>query len=235
MPRTSAAPGVASVSVQGKQLSFNNINDTDAALRGGGRIPSRPHLGGGDREARQSLRRGGRRVAGRGLYEGAGLRSRFGLRRHHRRQPDVDAEAAKLMTEIFTEVIVAPDAHRGGDRPRRRKKNCACCSRRPAGRARGGPQHSHGGRWPPRAEPRQRHGGRSGAEGRHQARATAQELSDLRFAFRVAKHVKSNTIIYAKNGATVGIGAGQDEPRGFGPHRRPQGAGCGGRRRPPSR
>jgi len=35
------------------------------------------------------------------------------------------------------------------------------------------------------------------------------ELNDLRFAFRVAKHVKSNTIIYAKDRATVGIGAGQ--------------------------
>ncbi|HEX7882916.1 MAG TPA: bifunctional phosphoribosylaminoimidazolecarboxamide formyltransferase/IMP cyclohydrolase, partial [Afipia sp.] len=38
---------------------------------------------------------------------------------------------------------------------------------------------------------------------------TAAELNDLRFAFRVAKHVKSNTIIYAKDLATVGIGAGQ--------------------------
>jgi phosphoribosylaminoimidazolecarboxamide formyltransferase/IMP cyclohydrolase len=36
-----------------------------------------------------------------------------------------------------------------------------------------------------------------------------RELSDLLFAFRVAKHVKSNAIVYAKNGATVGIGAGQ--------------------------
>ena len=35
------------------------------------------------------------------------------------------------------------------------------------------------------------------------------ELNDLRFAFRVAKHVKSNTIVYAKDRATVGIGAGQ--------------------------
>ena len=34
-----------------------------------------------------------------------------------------------------------------------------------------------------------------------------QELADLRFAYRVAKHVKSNAIVYAKNGATVGIGA----------------------------
>jgi phosphoribosylaminoimidazolecarboxamide formyltransferase/IMP cyclohydrolase len=38
---------------------------------------------------------------------------------------------------------------------------------------------------------------------------TNAELRDLRFAFRVAKHVKSNTIVYAKDAATVGIGAGQ--------------------------
>ena len=38
---------------------------------------------------------------------------------------------------------------------------------------------------------------------------SAAELADLLFAFRVAKHVKSNAIVYAKAGATVGIGAGQ--------------------------
>ncbi len=38
---------------------------------------------------------------------------------------------------------------------------------------------------------------------------TPQQLADLRFAFRVGKHTKSNTVIYAKDGATVGIGAGQ--------------------------
>lgn len=38
---------------------------------------------------------------------------------------------------------------------------------------------------------------------------TQQELADMLFAFRVGKHVKSNTIVYARNGATVGIGAGQ--------------------------
>jgi len=36
-----------------------------------------------------------------------------------------------------------------------------------------------------------------------------QEIADLRFAFTVAKHVKSNAIVFAKDGATVGIGAGQ--------------------------
>ena len=38
---------------------------------------------------------------------------------------------------------------------------------------------------------------------------STEELDDLVFAFMVAKHVKSNAIVYAKNGATVGIGAGQ--------------------------
>jgi phosphoribosylaminoimidazolecarboxamide formyltransferase/IMP cyclohydrolase len=38
---------------------------------------------------------------------------------------------------------------------------------------------------------------------------TPEELADLHFAFTVCKHVKSNAIVYAKGGATVGIGAGQ--------------------------
>ena len=38
---------------------------------------------------------------------------------------------------------------------------------------------------------------------------TPAELDDMLFAWTVAKHVKSNAIIYAKDGATVGIGAGQ--------------------------
>ena len=36
-----------------------------------------------------------------------------------------------------------------------------------------------------------------------------REMNDLKFAFQVAKHVKSNAIVYARDGATVGIGAGQ--------------------------
>ena len=38
---------------------------------------------------------------------------------------------------------------------------------------------------------------------------TAQELKDCLFAWTVARHVKSNAIVYAKDGATAGIGAGQ--------------------------
>ena len=38
---------------------------------------------------------------------------------------------------------------------------------------------------------------------------TAQELEDMKFAFKVAKHVKSNAVVYARDGQTAGIGAGQ--------------------------
>ena len=38
---------------------------------------------------------------------------------------------------------------------------------------------------------------------------SADEMADLLFAWRVAKHVKSNAIVYVKDGATVGVGAGQ--------------------------
>ena len=57
-----------------------------------------------------------------------------------------------------------------------------------------------------------RDGGRVGRDGLTVATRRApseSELADLIFAFRVAKHVKSNAIVYAKNLATVGIGAGQ--------------------------
>ena len=38
---------------------------------------------------------------------------------------------------------------------------------------------------------------------------SVEEMSDLRFAWKVAKHVKSNAIVYARNGQTLGVGAGQ--------------------------
>lgn len=41
------------------------------------------------------------------------------------------------------------------------------------------------------------------------AAARKEQLEDMVFAFTIAKHVKSNTIVLAKNGATIGIGAGQ--------------------------
>jgi phosphoribosylaminoimidazolecarboxamide formyltransferase/IMP cyclohydrolase len=155
---------------------------------------------------------------------GRSLRSRLRLRRHRRAQPPLDAETAEEIVE---------DLHRGHRRPRRprprrrqivaAKKNLrllvtgglpdpaerACRAlrrRRPAGAVRDNAVVDD-------ARP----------ETRDQARAPPSRAADLRFAFRVAKHVKSNAIVYAKDGATVGIGAGQMS-RVDAAHRRPQGA-----------
>ena len=38
---------------------------------------------------------------------------------------------------------------------------------------------------------------------------TPEEIDDLLFAWKVAKHVKSNAIVYARGGQTIGVGAGQ--------------------------
>jgi phosphoribosylaminoimidazolecarboxamide formyltransferase/IMP cyclohydrolase len=122
----------------------------------------------------------------------------------------LDAEAARAITDIFTEVIIAPDASAEAIAIIAAKKNLRLLVT--------------GGLPDPRA------GGtivKSVAGGllvqsRDNAvvddmtlkvmtrRApTNAELTDLAFAFRVAKHVKSNTIVYARDLATVGIGAGQ--------------------------
>jgi phosphoribosylaminoimidazolecarboxamide formyltransferase/IMP cyclohydrolase len=65
------------------------------------------------------------------------------------------------------------------------------------------------GRRLPRAVARRRARCRRRSARGDAARPQREEMADLLFAFRVCKHVKSNAIIYAKGGATVGIGAGQ--------------------------
>ena len=122
----------------------------------------------------------------------------------------LDAEAALEIVKIFTEVIIAPDADEDAIRIVAAKKNLRLLLT--------------GGLPDPRAQGlvlRTVAGGML-VQGRDNAvvddmdlrvvtkRApTAQELEDLKFAFRVAKHVKSNAIVYARQGATVGVGAGQ--------------------------
>lgn len=56
---------------------------------------------------------------------------------------------------------------------------------------------------------------------------TEQELKDCLFAWTVARHVKSNAIVYARDGITAGIGAGQIEPPRFEPDRRDEGGRSG--------
>ncbi len=203
-------PGVATArQLQGKQLSYNNINDTDAAFELVAEFdPLHPAVAIIKHANPCGVAVGQTLVE---AYEMA-LRcdpvSAFGgivaLNR------TLDAEAARKIVEIFTEVIIAPDATEEAAAIVAAKKNLRLLVT--------------GGLPDPRQPGltiRTVAGGFL-AQGRDNAvvddmdlkvvtkRApTPAELADLTFAFRVAKHVKSNAIVYAKDGATVGIGAGQ--------------------------
>jgi phosphoribosylaminoimidazolecarboxamide formyltransferase/IMP cyclohydrolase len=203
--------GVATArQVQGKQLSYNNINDTDAAYEC---VAEFDHV----RTPACVIVKHANPC---GVAEGESLVDAY--RKALRCDPvsafggivainrALDADAARAIVEIFTEVIIAPDASEEAITIVGAKKNLRLLLA--------------GGLPDPRA------GGvtfKSVAGGLLvQSRDNAvvddmelkvvtkrapsnAELADLAFAFRVAKHVKSNTIVYAKDRATVGIGAGQ--------------------------
>ena len=210
------APGIARAGVasarqfQGKALSYNNFNDTDAAYECVAEFdPARVAAVAIIKHANPC-----------GVAEGASLieayaralacdpTSAFGgivaLNR------TLDAATAREIVAIFTEVIIAPDATEEATAIVAGKKNLRLLLA--------------GGLPDPRApgESVRTVAGGLLVQGRDAmvvddmpltvvtARApTEVEFSDLRFAYRVAKHVKSNAIVYAKGGATVGIGAGQ--------------------------
>lgn len=204
-------PGVASArQVQGKQLSYNNINDTDAAYEAIAEFDPK-------RTAACVIVKHANPC---GVAEGSNLveayrkalacdsTSAFGgivaLNR------TLDAETAKVITEIFTEVIVAPDASDEAIAIVAAKKNLRLllAGSLPDPRAAGFTAKTVAGGLL--------------VQSRDNAvvddmtlkvvtkrQPTEAELRDLKFAFRVAKHIKSNTIVYAKDLATVGVGAGQ--------------------------
>ncbi|MBM3734096.1 MAG: bifunctional phosphoribosylaminoimidazolecarboxamide formyltransferase/IMP cyclohydrolase, partial [Acidimicrobiia bacterium] len=203
--------GVATArQAQGKQLSYNNINDTDAAYECVAEFdPARSAAVAIIKHANPC-----------GVAEGDGLIDAY--RKALRCDPTsafggivavnrkLDAEAARTITEIFTEVIIAPDATRDAIKIVAAKKNLRLLIA--------------GGLPNPRAAGLTVKSVAGGLLVQTRDNATvddmqlrtvtkrapsAAELDDLRFAFRVAKHVKSNTIVYAKDRATVGIGAGQ--------------------------
>jgi phosphoribosylaminoimidazolecarboxamide formyltransferase / IMP cyclohydrolase len=203
--------GVATArQVQGKQLSYNNLNDTDAAYECVAEFD--PAVAAACAIIKHANPCGV--AAGDDLIDAYRKAlacdpvSAFGgivaLNR------PLDAQAARAITDIFTEVIIAPDASEEAIAIVGAKKNLRLLVA--------------GGVPDPRATGvlvKSVAGGLL-VQSRDNAvvdemqlttvtkRApTPQELADLRFAFRVAKHVKSNTIVYAKGGATVGIGAGQ--------------------------
>jgi phosphoribosylaminoimidazolecarboxamide formyltransferase/IMP cyclohydrolase len=204
-------PGVATArQVQGKELSYNNINDTDAAYECIAEFDA----------ARTAACVIVKHANPCGVAEGADLvgayqkalacdsTSAFGgivaLNR------TMDAEAARAITEIFTEVIIAPDATEEAIAIVAARRNLRLLL------AGGLPDPRSGGLTAKTVAGGFLMQSRDNAVVDDMAlkvvtrRAPNEaELRDLRFAFRVAKHVKSNTIVYARDLATVGIGAGQ--------------------------
>jgi len=208
---SSVRPGVATAEqVQGKELSYNNINDTDAAYELVAEFdaaesaavaiikhanPCGVALGGTLAEAYDKALMSDRVSAFGGII--AANRT-------------LDAEAAAKMMEIFTEVIIAPDADGEARDIIAQKKNVRLllAGDLPDPAAEGLHLRSVAGGLLVQS----RDNGRVARDDVRivtQRTPTGRELDDLIFAFRVCKHVKSNAIVYARDGATVGIGAGQ--------------------------
>ena len=204
-------PGVATArQVQGKELSYNNINDTDAAYECIAEFDA----------ARTAACVIVKHANPCGVAEGVDLVSAYrkalacastsafgGIVALNR---TLDEEAARAITEIFTEVIIAPDATEEAVAIVAAKRNLRLllAGGLPDPRASGLTAKTVAGGFLVQS--------RDNAVVDDMAlevvtrRAPGEaELRDLRFAFRVAKHVKSNTIVYARDLATVGIGAGQ--------------------------
>src|SRR5271154_4750117 len=204
-------PGIATArQLQGKELSYNNINDTDAAYECLAEFDA-------GRTAAVVIVKYANPC---GVAEGPDLVSAYrkalacdstsafgGIVALNR---TLDVDAARAITEIFTEVIIAPDATEEAIAIVGTKKNLRLllAGSLPDPRSIGLTAKTVAGGLLVQS--------RDNAVVDDMAlkpvtrRAPINtELRDLQFAFRVAKHVKSNTIIYAKGLATVGIGAGQ--------------------------
>jgi phosphoribosylaminoimidazolecarboxamide formyltransferase/IMP cyclohydrolase len=122
----------------------------------------------------------------------------------------LDAAAAEKIAAILTEVIVAPDATEAAIAAvaRRRNLRLLLTGGMPDPLASGWTFRSLSGGF--LAQTRDSGRVRAAVLKVVTKRApTEAELADLLFAFTVCKHVKSNAIVYAKDGATVGIGSGQ--------------------------
>lgn len=120
----------------------------------------------------------------------------------------LDRQAAEAMTSIFTEVIIAPDADDDAKAVIANKKNLRLLTT--GGCADPNTQAPHlrsvAGGFLYQNQDTALHGAIKCVTTRE---PTPQEMQDLLFAWKIAKHVKSNAIIYAKNMRSVGIGAGQ--------------------------
>ncbi|MBR0791264.1 bifunctional phosphoribosylaminoimidazolecarboxamide formyltransferase/IMP cyclohydrolase [Bradyrhizobium manausense] len=204
-------PGVSTArQLQGKELSYNNINDTDAAYECIGEFDAK-------RTAACVIVKHANPC---GVAEGANLvdayrkalacdsTSAFGGIIAMNRA--LDADTAREITKIFTEVIIAPDASEEAISIIGARKNLRLllAGSLPDPRAPGLTAKTVAGGLLVQSRDNAVVDDMTFKVVTRRA-PTDAEMRDLKFAFRVAKHVKSNTIIYAKDLATVGIGAGQ--------------------------
>ena len=203
-------PGVATArQLQGKELSYNNLNDTDAAFELIGEFdPARAAVA-IIKHANPCGVAVGTDILD--AYQKA-LRcdpvSAFGGIIATNRT--LDGPAARAMVKIMTEVIIAPDADEAAIAAIGAKKNLRLLLTGgvPDATASGMTLKSLAGGYLLQS----RDSGRIGADDLKvvtKRQPSDQELADLLLAFKICKHVKSNAIIYVKDGATVGIGAGQ--------------------------
>jgi phosphoribosylaminoimidazolecarboxamide formyltransferase/IMP cyclohydrolase len=204
------APGIGqAVQVQGKALSYNNLGDADAALE----LVSEFRDGDPACVIVKHANPCGVATAGT-LAEAYAAAfacdtvSAFGgivaLNR------PLDGPTAEAIAAIFTEVVVAPDADEAAKAVFAAKKNLRLLlTGGLPDPARGGlAVRSITGGWLVQSRDNGRIG-RGDLEVVTKRAPTERELADCLFAWTVAKHVKSNAIVYAKDGATAGIGAGQ--------------------------
>jgi len=203
-----ARPGVASAEqIQGKELSYNNLNDTDAAFELVAEF-TQPACAIIKHANPSGVAVAGDLATAYGKALACDPVSAFGgiiaLNR------TLDGATAEKIADLFAEVVIAPDANSDARRILSTKKNLRVLlsGAMPDPAAGGVLLKSIAGGFLAQS----RDAGRVDEDALKVAtkRApTADELRDLLFAFRVCKHVKSNAIVYVKDGATVGVGAGQ--------------------------
>lgn len=195
--------------LQGKELSYNNYNDADAALQLVSEFRDGPPTCVIVKHANPCGVATGDSIAD--AYAAAlacdSVSAFGGIIAVNR---PLDLATAEAISAIFTEVVVAPDADEAAIELFARKKNLRLLlSGALPDPARGGIEaRSITGGWLVQS----RDNGRVTAADLKcvtKRAPTDRELADCLFAWTVAKHVKSNAIVYAKDGATVGIGAGQ--------------------------
>jgi phosphoribosylaminoimidazolecarboxamide formyltransferase/IMP cyclohydrolase len=129
----------------------------------------------------------------------------------------VDAKTAKQMKEVFLEVIIAPDFDPEAIDILSAKKNLRLV-KRPINQTHSDnrqewkqvSEHLFLMQTQPQNATQQIFETQGGTlSWMTQTKPTPQQIEDMRFAWKVVKHVKSNGIVLAKNGKTVGIGCGQ--------------------------